>query len=106
MARHKIHSPQNLPSLQSPDGTSRVNAWGTYKHQDKSVATRSKAPKQTSLLCLLFYFAQGTTGHTLPGHRKHLSELSEYLRTLDFNWRDETRRARAHTHPLRYYMRN
>jgi hypothetical protein len=26
MARHKIHSPQNLPSLQSPDGTSRVNA--------------------------------------------------------------------------------
>lgn len=31
MARHKIHSPQHLPSLQPPDGTSRINAGSTWK---------------------------------------------------------------------------
>lgn len=31
MARHKIHSPQHLPCLQSPDGTSRIDAGGTWK---------------------------------------------------------------------------
>lgn len=67
MARHKVHSPQHLPCLQPPDGTSCINAGGTWKQSVQSVADRSEVPRQAALLVPTHQFSTGDhVPQTLP----------------------------------------
>lgn len=51
MARHEIHSPQHLPCLQPPDGTSCINAGGTWKQPMRVSSWQERGSCASFSLC-------------------------------------------------------
>lgn len=82
MARHEIHSPQHLPSLQPPDGTRCVDARGTCKQPVCVSGCQCWGPAPAPLLVpvhLLSCRQAASTSWVQGGYQENASVMDSIL---------------------------